>query len=491
MQNKDSNFNQALWLGIGQLCTFLIAFLTAPILVRYFDKTEYGTYKQILYVYTTVMSLFTLGLPGVFSFFIPRLNASQQKFLVNGITRIFLGLGFCFSVFLYLTSDLIANLLSNPELAIGLKIFSPFPLFTLPALGVESIYTALRKTKVIAIYNVLSKILMFVCIIFPVTLLHTDYRGAIIGWGVASFLTFLMAMYLKSKPYVGIKPEKMSNMYCSVFKYCLPLTGAFIAGFFCHSADQFFISRYYGTETFAEYSNGIIPIPIIAMVASSVKNVLVPVISKASSEERLYDIIGPYRSAIKRSAIIIIPILVFCFCFSNDIMIAFFGPEYSISASYFKISIIRDFITILPYFSLLAALALNKFYMNMHIIGVVFIWLLDIVVCELHLSPQWILFVNVSFSIFSSIAAFVFIRCKTRFNMVDRNVMTNLFGITLHCFTVACLLLTLRNLFMSEVNVFVVLIMSGIVFYLILIPSGYLFKYEYMESLFTLIRKKQ
>lgn len=36
--NKSSNFNQALWLGIGSLCTFLIAFLTAPILVRYFDK---------------------------------------------------------------------------------------------------------------------------------------------------------------------------------------------------------------------------------------------------------------------------------------------------------------------------------------------------------------------------------------------------------------------------------------------------------------------
>ena len=39
--NKSSNFNQALWLGIGSLCTFLIAFLTAPILVRYFDKNEY------------------------------------------------------------------------------------------------------------------------------------------------------------------------------------------------------------------------------------------------------------------------------------------------------------------------------------------------------------------------------------------------------------------------------------------------------------------
>ena len=32
--NNTSNFNQAVWLGIGQLCTFAIAFLTAPIMAR-------------------------------------------------------------------------------------------------------------------------------------------------------------------------------------------------------------------------------------------------------------------------------------------------------------------------------------------------------------------------------------------------------------------------------------------------------------------------
>lgn len=50
-RENTSNFNQALWLGIGQLCTFVLSFLSAAILARYFDKQEYGTYKQILYIY--------------------------------------------------------------------------------------------------------------------------------------------------------------------------------------------------------------------------------------------------------------------------------------------------------------------------------------------------------------------------------------------------------------------------------------------------------
>ncbi len=140
MSNKNSNFNQALWLGIGQLCTFAIAFFTAPILARYFDKVEYGTYKQILYVYTSLQSLFIMGLPSVFAYFIPRIKTEQQKALINRLTLYFLLIGLCFSVVLYLCSDWIGELLNNPELGVGLKLFSPFPLFTLPAMGVEGIY---------------------------------------------------------------------------------------------------------------------------------------------------------------------------------------------------------------------------------------------------------------------------------------------------------------------------------------------------------------
>ncbi len=490
MQNEKSNFNQALWLGIGQLCTFLIAFLTAPILTRYFDKVEYGTYRQILYVYTSLMALFTLGLPSVFAYFIPRLNTAQQKSLINGITKIFLLLGLCFSVALYLLSDFIADLLNNPELATGLKLFSPFPLFTLPTLGVEGIYTALKKTKFIAVYQVLSKILTFVCIILPVILWRTGYREAIIGWGVASFLTFLMAMYLKRQPYVGVKAEIFPNMYRSVFNYCLPLTGAFLAGFFCNSADQFFISRYYGTETFAVFSSGIFTIPIIAMVATSVKQVLVPVISKAESENRFGEAVVSYRNAIVRSAIIIIPMLTFCFFLSTDVMVALFGAMYEESASYFRIHIVKDFITIFPYFSVLAALGLNRFYMNMHIVGALIIWIFDFVICGLHWPPQLILGVSTSFSVGCSIAAFVYIKHKSNVAMINAKLMWILMGITLHCSIAMGIVLLLRTYVIPDMNVFISLIACGILFYALIIPSGYIFKYEYIESLLVIINKR-
>ena len=98
LRNQQSGFNQALWLGISQASSFVLAFISAAILSRYFDKTEYGTYKQIIYVYTTLQTVFTAGLPGVFSYFLPRYSEAEGKTLVNKITRVFFVLGLLFSV---------------------------------------------------------------------------------------------------------------------------------------------------------------------------------------------------------------------------------------------------------------------------------------------------------------------------------------------------------------------------------------------------------
>ena len=104
---------------------------------------------------------------------------------------------------------------------------------------------------------------------------------------------------MKNSPYRGIKAETIPNVDKKIFNYSLPLTGAFIAGFFCNSADQFFVSRYYGTQVFADFINGCFSIPIVGMVAGSVKGVLLPLFSKADEENAIGNAISSYVNAVK------------------------------------------------------------------------------------------------------------------------------------------------------------------------------------------------
>ncbi|NLD64912.1 MAG: oligosaccharide flippase family protein [Bacteroidales bacterium] len=484
----QSNFNQALWLSISSFSTFAVTLLSAAILSRYFNKAEYGTYRQILYVFTTLQVVFTAGLPGVFAYFIPRLTHGQGKHLVNSINRVFVLIGLAFSIFLYLTSGLIADILKNPELSIGLKIFSPFPLFTIPALGVEGIYTALKKTKSIFFYHVFNKSLMFLCIVLPVILLHGTYRSAIIGWGIASFITFLVAMYLKNKPYTEIKKELIPNMYKTVFNYSTPLMGASLVGMALHSANTFFISRYYGTDVFAEFSNGYITIPFIGMIAGSVKSVLLPLFSKADSEGNMKEALETYNKSVFQSISLIYPLIFFCLFFAKDIVVILYGPQYEASKSFLQVSLLRDFAEVIPYLSVLLAMGKSNIYFYIHSIAAIIIWGVDFVIVYQKLPVVLIALTHALIQLAIVLSSLVYIYINYKIALLNRSLIKHILIIVIHLTVVLALMLLVKHWIMQTWNIFLTLIVLVILYYGIIMVSGKLIKIDYGTQILNRIR---
>ncbi|RPI41789.1 MAG: hypothetical protein EHM46_05995, partial [Bacteroidetes bacterium] len=251
--NNGSNTNQAFWVGLGSFSTFALALVSAAILSRFLDKGEYGTYRQIIYIYNTLLVVFSAGLPRVFNYFLPRYSLSQGKEIVWKISRVLVLAGLGFSVFLYLTSGIIADLLKNPELARGLKYFSPVPVLLLPTMGIEGIFSTYRKTPYIALFSILSRILMLAMIVGPVILFSGGYITAVYGWVASSALILVLAWFFKGIPFRGRGRERSGLGFREIFRYSLPLVSASIAGILFRSASQFYVSRYFGPETFAEF----------------------------------------------------------------------------------------------------------------------------------------------------------------------------------------------------------------------------------------------
>lgn len=492
MDNKknNSNFNQALWLGLGQLFTFALSFVSAAILSRYFNKTEYGTYRQILYVYTTLQLLFTMGLPSVFAYFIPRLNTGQQKELIKRLNRVFLGLGLLFSAALFFLSQPISVWLNNPELSTGIKVFSPFPLFTLPTMGVEGIYTAIRRTKDIAIYHIVSKILMLICMVFPVVYFKTSYIGAVIGWGIASFITFLYAMYLKNSPYAKVKSELVPNMYKMIFDYSMPLMGAFAFGFIINAADQFYVSHYYGTKVFAVYSNGCFSIPIVAMVATSVKNILLPLFSKADAERNFGSVVPTYNRAVYECIKLIYPFLIFCIFFATEISIFIYGDQYAASGNYLRLYILRDFIDVFSYLSVLLALGKSRFYMWSHLFGAFYVWVLDYVFVYFGLAPYFIVIAASSFQYIVRLISFVYIKKISGFDFFTCGIIKYVLIIVCHCLACVLPVFLLFELYFGFSSPILILILSSFMYYCLVIFTGRLIRINYISSIQSFLLKK-
>ena len=58
---------QALWLALANLLSLSVTLVMQAVLCRYMTTSEYGTYSQVLYVYNTLLAVFSLGLPKAYS----------------------------------------------------------------------------------------------------------------------------------------------------------------------------------------------------------------------------------------------------------------------------------------------------------------------------------------------------------------------------------------------------------------------------------------
>ena len=363
-RQNSSNTVQVFWVSLGSLFSFGFVLISSMILSRYFSKEDYGTYKQVLYVYGTLLAVFTLGLPKAFSYYLPRVPLSEAKSLIKKLTNLFFLLGSIFSLLLFVFSGQIAVFLKNPDLELALKFFSPVPLLMLPTMGLEGILATYRKTQFLTIYKICTSVFILLCVSIPVVFFNCGYIQAIIGFVVASFFVFLLAIYLKYLPVKNAGNEKNHLTYNEIFKFSLPLLYASLWGLLFNSADQFFISRYFGTEVFAEFSNGSMELPFVGMIIGACATVLSPVFSRLSHEsvDVKKEIYPLWISVFEKTAKLIYPLLLYCWFFADVLMVVLYGDMYENSSIYFRIKSFVNFFTIIVYAPLIISIGKTKYY---------------------------------------------------------------------------------------------------------------------------------
>lgn len=393
---KTSNTTQAAWIGIGSLCTFGFTLVSAAILSRYLTKEDYGTYKQVMYVYNTLLAVFTLGLPRAYAYFLPRVKKEEGLSLIKKLNRCFFVLGFIFSVFLYLCANNIADILKNENLALVIKIFSPAPLFLLPTMGLEGIFATYRKSYWSAIYVITTRVLMLLFVAMPVAFYRADSITAVWGFTFSSFVSCIIALYLKKIPFRKVIHTKSDVSFKQIFNFSLPLMFAGFWGIAEKSADQFYVSRFFGQNVFADFANGSLELPFVGMVLSAGSTVLLPIFSKMVSEnDRNTDLLDLWcRTAIK-AAYIIYPLVIFSCFFAEVIMTFLYGDNYFDSAIFFRIMLLINFFTVAQYYPIILALGKTKYYANVHLWCAMAVWILEYIAILIFNSPYVVTIVSV------------------------------------------------------------------------------------------------
>ena len=267
---------QALWLALANLLSLSVTLVMQAVLCRYMTTSEYGTYSQVLYVYNTLLVVFSLGLPKAYSYYLARVSPEEGRDIVRKLNGLFLLLASVFSCILLWQAAAIAGVLGNPLLAEPLRLFAAAPMLLMPVLGGENILVVYGKAHLVAGYVLISRAFMIACVVLPVLVFDAGVSGAIAGFVLASLVTCVAGQKLSSVPFRNVSPVKSRLTVRELLRFSMPVFASSMYGFVIGSASQFLVSRYLGVEDFALFANGYRELPLAGMIIGAAAGVLLP-----------------------------------------------------------------------------------------------------------------------------------------------------------------------------------------------------------------------
>jgi len=321
----NSRTFKAALLGSGKFLVTLTGLLSAVVLVRILTKTDYAAYRQTLLTYRFVAPFLSLGLPMALYYFLP-LDQKHGRNVLSGNLLLLLCMGFLFFGFIWFRgNELIAKMFNNPILSNLLLIFSPYALFVLPARAIDACLVSCGKIKSVAIFNVISRLFVFICIVGLALILRSSY-GPVIGAVAAEFVLFFPAIFLM---YCAVRgktwlPNK-NNMWAQL-KYSVPLGISSTIATISVNLDKLLVSAMCTPEDFAVYVNGATEIPLIGVITGSVMSILIPEFAVMYQQKKYDDMLALWHRAMVKCALLIY--VFFFFYGTRSYTSAFFKKIY-------------------------------------------------------------------------------------------------------------------------------------------------------------------
>ncbi|GAA3588384.1 hypothetical protein GCM10022396_02020 [Flavivirga amylovorans] len=193
--------------------------------------------------------------------------------------------------------------------------------------------------------------------------------------------TLLFIPFVKTLKNIKVSENLIVNK--QEFKFIIPTMFLVLAGILNMQIDKYMISSMESPEVFALYQVGAFNIPFIGVITTSFFTIATPKIALLLDQNKILETLKLTNQTIKQITLLLLPIIVFCFFFSTEIIVLLFGNKFEYSGEIFRIYTLRFLLSVFPFSIYMGVIGLKNFA-SVHVIasGIVN------VVCNLILIPR-------------------------------------------------------------------------------------------------------
>jgi O-antigen/teichoic acid export membrane protein len=355
----SSRTTKVLALSLGTFLTQLVGLVSGVVVARILTREDLATYRQTFLAFNFTAPLLTLALPSALYFFLPRKPGHERTVLVSNLLLL-CAMSVVFSGFLLLGgAHLLAWRFNNPALEPTLKLLALYPLFTLPASALEACLVARNQVTMLAIYNILSRLLL-TCVLIGVCVWVARPDALVVAQVAVAGAVLVPAVFLMFRFCRGGEVWLDATLMREMLKYSVPLGLATMLGTMTLQLASVIVSSMCTPEEFAIYSVGAVEIPLIGIVTGSITTVVLADMSRLVQEGNKAEALRLFQMAALRSAAVLLPAMVFFLIAAEPFIEGLYSAKYHDSIVPFRLYLLILPIRIVTYGAALMALGMTK-----------------------------------------------------------------------------------------------------------------------------------
>jgi len=332
--------SQALVLIIGRVASFALTFFIPIFLARRLDPAEYGTFKQIFLIFTTLFLILQGGMVQSLYYFIPHDPDRKSAWIFQAVLFA-TAAGAIAAIGLLLGGERLADAFSNPALIPYISALALFLFLMLASCHFETVMIAQEEITKGSIVLFLSEMIRALFIIIP--LLVTRSLSAVI----AGLITFAGLRLLISLIYTARILFRGAGVRTPLFEpeslrmqlaYALPFGASVIVDVIQQNLHQYTVAALFDAATFAVYSVGIMQIPIIDFIYTPTTQVLMVRMTALLKQGSIQDRLTLWHNVTAQLALLFFPLGLFFGLIAPDMIGFLFTEAYKQSIPLFQIS---------------------------------------------------------------------------------------------------------------------------------------------------------
>jgi len=332
IRKAESVFKPALLLMSGRTLAFLATFFIPVVLTRIFDPGQFGTYKQLFLVYSTVFFTAQLGMATSLFYFLPSAPLDAGRYVANSLAFLAAAGMVGFGV-LVVAAPQVGRSMSNGALTQYLPWIGLYLLLMMLSAALEIVLIARRKYLWASASYCLSDLARAAAFILPVLLFRRlDWllRGAVLVAGLRTILTML---YFRSEFRGSFRIDL--RLMRRQLAYALPLGMSVLVEILQGSVPPYLVSYLSTPATFAIFAVGCLSIPLVDFAASPTSDVMMVRMQESLAAGHKGSVVEIWHDTTWKLALLFFPLTALVIVSARELIVLLFTQKYVASVPLF------------------------------------------------------------------------------------------------------------------------------------------------------------